>query len=531
MDYYVAGDLDGNSDTCLDNHTLREYFCTLSGGVQEAGNRTVRCPYGCEAGACQCGDSDGGNNFEVKGHVGSVNASLEDYCMADNRTLVEYDSRLANNTCTLRNSTHYCEGQCRDGACQRPTCSDGIMNQGETDVDCGGPSCAACGFVKIHGFLKYEEQDSGPGGQRTKPIRYISVELTPTGRTTTTDSHGYFEFILPRDTHASYGLKIAPYNYAANIYKDLDGCNEYVWFTTWSDDIWIEPTGEKDLGDVVVPLHRPATTYEAVGTLRGWWREEDFLFFCGGTYDLGAGGSAYFNLLEDLTVARSFADGHRADSDTITAADVQYPDSVSTPCYSFVWNEIDINGNFEGRDPGLIDETAIHEYGHKLEDDIAQTDWGGGDHTFCTRNDAGFAMSEGFSEWYSAFIVNKYRNDSDHWMSQTREDYDTFETPSRACGLTDQKVELGVASLLWDLVDTPGPQYPNALANETWDTIGNREDDVFKIFDKEFDNFFAAPTVCQFVWGTHGWKNRFSGHPEAAGIDPILARIGISNDC
>jgi hypothetical protein len=37
-------------------------------------------------------------------------------------------------------------GDCQSGACVEPppTCTDGIKNGGETDVDCGGPTCAPC---------------------------------------------------------------------------------------------------------------------------------------------------------------------------------------------------------------------------------------------------------------------------------------------------------------------------------------------------------------------------------------------------
>merc|ERR1712079_775580 len=36
-------------------------------------------------------------------------------------------------------------GRCTRGrCCVPPTCSDGIQNQGEAEVDCGGPNCAAC---------------------------------------------------------------------------------------------------------------------------------------------------------------------------------------------------------------------------------------------------------------------------------------------------------------------------------------------------------------------------------------------------
>jgi hypothetical protein len=33
---------------------------------------------------------------------------------------------------------------CRGGVCQAPSCTDGMRNGAETDVDCGGPTCPAC---------------------------------------------------------------------------------------------------------------------------------------------------------------------------------------------------------------------------------------------------------------------------------------------------------------------------------------------------------------------------------------------------
>ncbi len=35
-------------------------------------------------------------------------------------------------------------GVCLSGFCAAPTCSDGLPNQGESDVDCGGPNCGVC---------------------------------------------------------------------------------------------------------------------------------------------------------------------------------------------------------------------------------------------------------------------------------------------------------------------------------------------------------------------------------------------------
>jgi hypothetical protein len=41
-------------------------------------------------------------------------------------------------------------GVCQGGICTEPapTCSDGITNEGETDVDCGGPNCPPCATGK-----------------------------------------------------------------------------------------------------------------------------------------------------------------------------------------------------------------------------------------------------------------------------------------------------------------------------------------------------------------------------------------------
>jgi Thrombospondin type 3 repeat len=545
--YYVAGDVDGTADNCTDSFNLTEYACTYRDSAQGTSSRTFRCPYGCGNGACQCGDSDGGLVENVKGHIGIASSGIEDTCMADGRTVNEYYSRLQDNNCNVRNYTHLCEGRCRDGACQPPTCNDGITNQGESDIDCGG-LCTRCGLVKINGRLLYEEEDVGPEHTRIKPVRNVRVGLVRFGLaantkddelegipTTTTDSRGHFEFIVPRGiteySRPSYALKFKPSNWAAEIEKDYDGCNENVWFLT-TPGMVVPDTGEADFGDVIVPVREfwdynyPAGTRHA----EGYWYEPGVLCFSSGTIE---GGSAYFNLAEDIAVARTWADGHRADSDTITQAHVQYPDS-DNPMYNVVYEEINLNYNFSGVNPGLVDEMVIHEFGHQLEDNIAMTDWTGGKHVFCTVKDEEFAMSEGFSDWYSYFIVNKYRNDPQHWMSTSRVDFPLMETPN--CGGArniDEFTELGVAATMWDLVDIPGPAYPESFANETWDTLGGEahEDAVFKIFDKEFDNFFDAPDICQFISGTNGWKNRFAGQPEATEIDPLIQRHNITHNC
>src|SRR3569832_2560968 len=48
----------------------------------------------------------------------------------------------SNKACVL--GTDCQSGNCMGGLCQAPSCTDGIKNGAETDVDCGGTACPAC---------------------------------------------------------------------------------------------------------------------------------------------------------------------------------------------------------------------------------------------------------------------------------------------------------------------------------------------------------------------------------------------------
>lgn len=61
-------------------------------------------------------------------------------------------------------------GNCANGSCQEPTCNDGKQNGKETDVDCGGGSCPACAPTLKCGVdadckskICYGADDAGPG--------------------------------------------------------------------------------------------------------------------------------------------------------------------------------------------------------------------------------------------------------------------------------------------------------------------------------------------------------------------------------
>jgi len=139
-----------HTDHCINSTHVKEFYCA---GVPSH-NQTFKCPYGCEMGfgafetegfnlgKCICKDTDGGKNYEDKGHV--VGAPLEyntDYCLSDTK-LAEYYTEVVNDECQIKKE--YPECVCEDGVCLAPTCDDGIQNQDEEYVDCGGPCTIPC---------------------------------------------------------------------------------------------------------------------------------------------------------------------------------------------------------------------------------------------------------------------------------------------------------------------------------------------------------------------------------------------------
>ena len=151
-DYYHRGTVLGETDYCSGSR-LVEHNCGLdSYGNFIADTKTVRCEYGCAYGACVCRDSDGGWDYEVRGRIGLY----EDYCndSIGPQTLVEYYAHPIGGdeggTCEITNRTHTCDGLCQDGRgrCLPPSCDDGIQNQGEEDIDCGGP-CVSCDICSV----------------------------------------------------------------------------------------------------------------------------------------------------------------------------------------------------------------------------------------------------------------------------------------------------------------------------------------------------------------------------------------------
>lgn len=130
--------------------TLLEYTCEAG----EVTSEWLDCFPGCNEGACACEDSDGGIEVFVRGTTpyyaprvgtGSGTSGASDYCL-DETTLREFFVRYeGEGVCMIYFVDIPCPGSCNSdfGRCE-PTCTDGVQNQGEEGVDCGGSCPASC---------------------------------------------------------------------------------------------------------------------------------------------------------------------------------------------------------------------------------------------------------------------------------------------------------------------------------------------------------------------------------------------------
>jgi hypothetical protein len=540
-DCYNKGTISGQTDYC-DQTTgeLIEYTCDAA--VAWAG-WVVGCPFGCQDGACVCKDSDGGKNYDVKGTMGTE----EDKCTAT-QDLLEWYPKLEGGDCTAESETHTCEGRCEDGACSAATCHDGIKNQGEQDIDCGGPctgaehDCAKTkGNIRITGFLRYQE--GGPDQDQSlpyywKPIRGAPVRLTHyyddwfQDPVVLTDSEGRFEFVVPPRGGRSFALIVDSDNYAAGVEKDYDVCNEYVWWTSKSAfrlgqtiDRPVYDVSRDWLGHDYLKIGADADI-DFIGYSKGG------SFWCACLCDNDKrklnGGSAYFNIAETMLIEREYADQHRVEDDSIGQVDVAYPDSgpfdPGNPwAFPFVGEIYLPDGS------GFTDETILHEYAHHLSEEISENDWALAVHVPCDEIDkfyidpVEFAWFEGFAEYMSAFLTAKLPNsdpNSQSYLSTDRQDYPFMETPDCATKWgrhLDAGVEGAVAAVLWDLWDDLS--YSSHSIPEDWDTLDTYDYAIFNIFDKELDHVADAPDLCEFV---DAFKSRFPSQEKAL-MDTIAA--------
>lgn len=393
-------------------------------------------------------------------------------------------------------------------------------DQGDSDGDFIGDICdepTPEGKVKVSGYVLYEDTQYSLNGKDAlwngfKPARLVQVYLVGGGLPfiTISDHNGYFTFIIDRPReNMDFTLVVTPYNYAAEAYRDLDGCNEYV---RWQKQIVVPAFGDVHLGELRVGR-------DSSPELQGYWSEGGG--FCGSSDHEIAGGAVYFNIVDNILLAREYADLHRDETDSIGVVNVVYPEPSTAPVDDSSWTNPFFGEIYLNKADGWRDSVSIHEYTHFLADEISENDWALAHHDLCSEHSAEFAWFEGFAEYFSYFLVNMNRFEPHH-LSLEKANFHFAEIPK--CDRLNRRVEGANLGVLWDLVDDASDKrtYPDA-EHENFDTLANQGGVIFEIFDKELDNWVDAPDICEFKTA---WKERFSGQQESA-LDPILKQHNI----
>jgi len=117
-----------------------------------------------------------------------------------------------------------CGGPNCDPCSTTETCSDGILNNGETDVDCGGPNCSPCTTPETcdDGILNNGETDIDCGGPNCSPCSTGGSCDTPTGT--------YASNIKPKKARTNWTAVSSATNY--NIQIDEAGQTNWNNFST-----------------------------------------------------------------------------------------------------------------------------------------------------------------------------------------------------------------------------------------------------------------------------------------------------------
>jgi len=601
-EYYIYRD-NSFRETCINSKTLLEFVCK---GIDETGKyiieaKEINCSLSCYDGKCECYDSDGGINPEVGGYIPiaiteNSAGTITDYCIND-RTLKEYF--LSEDTCFPREVNVHCDGLCQEDRCLPPSCNDGIKNQGETNIDCGGP-CFPCNYAAIKGKILYKDADKSLSAFKNRPVRlnkvYLDFEfenkplmiyqlfvdnLKRTYGKTITDNEGNFVFYIPKslieESIESGGynfgklkkitLIIKAKNYAVDVEKDFDGCNEYVWWekSINPDEFSILPEGfGYDFGDIIIGIDDTDTT----DGLEGFAEETDE----GGCWvELSSDErslsyySAYFNIADNILFYRQWVDRNRdsSEDDSIPKVFIAFPDDGPINITGTAWTNPFFDEIYMLETYKYDDETNLHEYTHHLAEAISENDWALSGHSFCTdvndinleppedfwdvvmpvstsmeigknliNENSEFAWFEGTASFFAYYLITNYP-EKFYPGNINLIPYSWLENPRNIC--SESRIHKGVEGVieafLWDLVDEYGSSVYTQSENESFDNLSDIANNsatlIIQIMDKELDNLIDAPDVCEFI---SAWKNRFSGEPEQTLIDQIAEELNINCD-
>lgn len=140
-------------------------------------------------------------------------------------------------------------------------------------------------------------------------------------------------------------------------------------------------------------------------------------------------------------------------------------------------------------DTDEFDQHVIaHEFQHYLEDTISRADTVGGDHALDERLDARVAFSEGYSNAFSAMVLNdpRYR---DSFGTAQASDFN-FSVESRTTSAPGWYSEGSVQRIAWDLFDT---------ANDGADTVSVGYAPLHDVFVNELRDDVPLTTLFAFI--------------------------------
>jgi hypothetical protein len=120
---------------CPEGKVCRNGHCKALAECQGAGDCPQAAAGSCQQAVCvsgNCGFAADDSNLPVDG-----NQCTQDLCSGG---VPSHPPEPISTTCNQDGGSH-CDGA---GNCVPASCVDGIQNEGETDIDCGGPNCAGC---------------------------------------------------------------------------------------------------------------------------------------------------------------------------------------------------------------------------------------------------------------------------------------------------------------------------------------------------------------------------------------------------
>ncbi|MBY0386331.1 hypothetical protein K2X05_14330, partial [bacterium] len=199
-----------------------------------------------------------------------------------------------------------------------------------------------------------------------------------------------------------------------------------------------------------------------------------------------------------------------------------------------------LNGDTDSSDCDHFDNSIIlHEYGHFIEDNFADTDSPGGTHTGNTILDARLAWGEGWANFFQAAILNNpiYRDTSGNISGSSSVFFDEdLETPENdipgSMGEGNFR-EFSVTRLLWDSIDAvnegAGVDTISGTFAELW-TVFTSATTGLKNSTRVFRSMGLFHSLQQALPGATDWSSLRTGENHR-GNENDYARSVASTSC